>query len=83
MLKKILFLLVCFVFTSYFSVSNAHGTFTWFGLRKDNTEITFQRSDDVGHKPHWHHKHKPKPKPKHKKHHPKKKFHFHKWWEKY
>ncbi len=76
MKKRILGLIVCILMASSFSVADAHGTFTWFGLRKNNTEVTVKSSDcnsgfwgwarrcDCDDK----HKHKP-PKPKHKKKH--------------
>ena len=45
--------------TAVFSCAEAHGTFTWFGLRKDNTEIFINTgTDDKIHPP----AHKPHPK---------------------
>ena len=80
MLKKIFGVIVCLSIISVFSPVNAHeGGFTWFGLRRDNTEVVFSTSSHEpechppGHchkpKPKPKHKHKPKPKPKPKKHH--------------
>ncbi len=83
MLKKILGLLICFSIVSCFSIAYAHDSFTWFGLRKNNTEIVVQSSSHPHHKPPKHHKiHKPKPKPKHKHkwHKGPKKHHWFKWW---
>ena len=51
MIKRLLSLLICLTITSTFSIASAHGTFTWFGLRKDNTEVVIQSS---GHNPHHH-----------------------------
>ncbi len=76
--KRILGLIICILMMSSFSVADAHGTFTWFGLRKNNTEITVQSSDCRSGFWGWfrrcdcdEHRHKP-PKPKHKeKHKPK------------
>lgn len=80
MIKKIFALMICVTVMSFFSIADAHGSFTWFGLRRDNTEVVFQTSghhDDCGPKGHCKHKHK-KPKPKHKHH--KKGPKAHKWW---
>ncbi len=80
MIKRLLSLLICLTITSTFSIASAHGTFTWFGLRKDNTEVVIQSS---GHNPHHHNccHHKPKPKHKPKPHHHKKGPNHHKWWK--
>lgn len=89
MLKKLLGLLISIVVLSFYNPVNAHGSFTWFGLRKNNTEVIFQSSSphaDCGHKD----CHKPKP-PKHKLKHKKPKHDKHKkgpkphrwwWWDK-
>lgn len=87
MLKKLLGLLIGIIVLSFYNPVNAHGTFTWFGLRNSNTEVIFQSSSphaDCGHKD-CHkpkppkHKHKPKPKkPKHDKH--IKGPNAHRWW---
>ncbi len=77
MIKRLLSLLICITITSTFSIASAHGTFTWFGLRKDNTEVVVQSS---GHHHNCCH-HKPKPKHKHKPHHHKKGPNHHKWWK--
>ncbi len=87
MLKKIFGVIICLSIISIFSPVSAHeGNFTWFGLRRDNTEVVFRTSSpDADCHPHGHchkpkHKHKPKPKHKHK-HKKGSKFHFHKWWD--
>lgn len=88
MLKKLLGLLICVSVLSFFVPADAHGDFTWFGLRRNNTEVTVSSSSGHHvehrhhhkHKPKPKHKHKHKPKPKHKKHHHKKGPNFHKWW---
>lgn len=56
MLKKIFGLLVCMIWVSIFSIAEAHGTFTWFGLKRDNTEIIFRSKiphSNVHHKVHY------------------------------
>ena len=85
MYKKIFGVIICLSIISIFTPVNAHeGSFTWFGLRRDNTEVVFGTSS---HEPDCHppghcHKHKPKHKPKKPKHYKKgPKFHFHKWWD--
>lgn len=85
-MKKILGVLICLCIASYFSVAEAHGTFTWFGLKRNNTEIVVQSSSNAHHHPPKHHKiHKPKPKPKpkhkHKWYKGPKKHHWYKWWD--
>ncbi len=88
MLKKIFGITLFMAITAVFSCAEAHGTFTWFGLRKDNTEIFINTgTDDKIHPPaHKPHPKKPKHKPKHKpkpKHEPPKKEQIHCryfWW---
>ena len=41
MSKKFIALLFCIIISSSYSVAKADGSFTWFGLKKDNTEIVF------------------------------------------
>lgn len=87
MIKRLLSLLICITITSTFSIANAHGTFTWFGLRKDHKEVVVKSSNH--HHNCCHHKHKPKPKAKAKHkpkakakpHHHKKGPNCHKWWK--
>ena len=70
MFKKIVALLLCSFVVIMFSTTKAFASFTWFGFKKDNTEVVFKTSEhhsihcehDKCHKP----KHKPKAKPKHK-----------------
>lgn len=84
MLKKLLALLVGIIILSFCNPVNAHGTFTWFGLRRNDTELIIQTSSphtDCGHRD----CHRPVPPPKPKKHkpkheHPKKGPKPHKWW---
>lgn len=88
MLKKFFIMLMCIIVTSSFTIASAHDNFTWFGLRRNNTEVMFRTSDSHDRcDDHKCHKHKPKPKhkPKHKpKPKPEKKWHhFHKWWGKH
>lgn len=70
MLKKTVGILLCASIISFCTPVMAHG-FTWFGLRKDNTEIfintgSHPEPEPPGHRPHPKKpKHKPKPKPKH------------------
>ncbi len=83
MLKKILGVFICILILSFFQTASAHDGFTWFGLRRNNTEVMFRTSDsNVRCDHHDCHKHKPKkhkPKPKHK-HHKKGPHHFKWWW---
>ncbi len=83
MFKRVFGIIFCFVVFSLFSSADAHSTFTWFGLRKDNTEIfintgTAHEPDCPPHKPHPK-KHKPKP-PKHEPHKKGPKHHKCFWW---
>ena len=89
MLKKILGLLICISVISLFSTASAHDSFTWFGLKKNDTEVVIKSSNhhsiDCKHKKcpicDKKHKHKPKP-PKSHKHKDHKKWHHHlKWWD--
>lgn len=79
MLKKLLGIIICITIASSFSAVYAHdGSFTWFGLRRNNTEIEFRSGDaqhDNGrhlghceHKKKCHHKKPPKHKPAPKHH---------------
>ena len=49
MLKKFFIMLVCILVTSSFTIASAHDNFTWFGLRRNNTEIMFKTSDKHKH----------------------------------
>ncbi len=74
MLKKLLGLLICISIVSFYSVANAHDRFTWFGLRRGNTEILIQSPahhpdcgpHDCGKHKHKHGCHKKGPKHHHK-----------------
>ncbi len=74
MYKRLIVTLICIIATSFYCTASAHGTFTWFGLKKDNTEIyvnTGSHPHHDCHGPKCHPKkpkHKPKPKPKHEHH---------------
>lgn len=87
MVKKFLIMSFCILVTSFFSIASAHDGFTWFGLRRNNTEIMFQTSDSqvrCDHPDCHRHKHKPKPpKPKHKHKPDKKGPNPHKWWKRH
>lgn len=69
MLKKFLWLVIGIIITSSCSVVQAHGTFTWFGLRNKDTEVVIQSSTPTP-QPRFrfwwdrpdHHAHHPKPK---------------------
>lgn len=89
MLKKILWLVIGIIITSSSSVVQAHGTFTWFGLKNKDTEVVVQSSTPAP-KPRFrfwwdrpdHHAHQPKHKsfwlrkgPKPPKHHKEHKHH--------
>ena len=68
MVKKLLGLLIFTLIISIYTQTKAEA-FTWFGLRKDNTEIFYQKSDE--HYVRHHHPHPPRlnchdPKHKHK-----------------
>ncbi len=92
MLKKLLGIIICITLVSSFSAVYAHdGSFTWFGLRRNNTEIEFRSGDahhdngrHLGHcepKHKCHHKKPPKP-PKPHKHKKDPKHHrFFKFWD--
>lgn len=78
MLNKFFIMLVCIIFTSSFTIASAHDNFTWFGLRRNNTEIMFKTSDSHDRcDDHDCHKHK------HKHKHCKKGPNYHKWWKKH
>lgn len=78
MLKKFFIMLVCILVTSSFTIASAHDNFTWFGLRRNNTEIMFKTSDSHDRcDDHVCHKHK------HKHKHCKKGPNYHKWWKKH
>ncbi len=78
MLKKFFIMLVCILVTSSFTIAIAHDNFTWFGLRRNNTEIMFKTSDSHDRcDDHDCHKHK------HKHKHCKKGPNYHKWWKKH
>lgn len=78
MLKKFFIMLVCILVTSSFTIASAHDNFTWFGLRRNNTEIMFKTSDSYDRcDDHDCHKHK------HKHKHCKKGPNYHKWWKKH
>ncbi len=84
MIKKIIAVIFCLIITSVYNSAKADATFTWFGFKKDNTEIVF--SSNPEHECHTHKCHHKKPKPKHKhkpKHEPPKKspkHHMCLWW---
>lgn len=80
MIKKIIAVIFCLIITSIYNVAKADATFTWFGLKKDNTEIVF--SSNPEHECHTHKCHHKKPKQKLKHEHPKKgpKHHKFLWW---
>lgn len=66
MVKKLFGLFISIFILSIFLQTETKA-FTWFGLRKDNTEIYYQKSDE--HYVHHHKPHPPKPNchdPKHK-----------------
>ncbi len=66
MIKKLFAIVCCFIISSFYCSAMADGTFTWFGLKKDNTEIVFSSNSDHNCPPHKCHHKKPKPKHKHK-----------------
>ena len=80
MRKNILCFILCISVISIFSAAYAHDSFTWFGLKKNDTEVVLKTSDSHSvrshhkhrdcffcfgdHKPKQPHKHKPKHKHK-------------------
>ncbi len=85
MFKKIFGIIICLAITAIYSSVYAHGTFTWFGLRKDNTEIYINTGahPEPPHPACDHHPKKPKhkpPKPKHEPHKKGPKHHRCFWW---
>lgn len=92
MLKKLLGIIICITIATSFSAAYAKdGSFTWFGLRRHNTEIEFRSGDahhDNGrhlghcdHKHKCHHKKPPKPPKKHKHKKAPKHHRFFKFWD--
>lgn len=65
MLKKTIGILLCASIISFCTPVMAHGTFTWFGLRKDNTEIFINTGSHPEPEPPRHKPHPKKPKHKH------------------
>lgn len=84
MLNKFIAVLFCIIISSFYSVSKADGSFTWFGFKKDNNEIVFSShpdNDECNHHKCHHKKPKHKPTPKCDKHHKKcHKNHKFIWW---
>lgn len=86
MQKKVIKIFICVTILIFSSEAIAHESFTWFGLKRNDTEVVIKSSNHHSIEYSHHkcpicdkkHKHKPKPQ-KHKGH---KKWHHHlKWWD--
>ena len=84
MSKKFWVVFFCIIITSFSSLAKADGDFTWFGLKKNNTEIVFSshsENDECKIQKCHHKKPKNKLKHKHENHHKKcHKNHKFFWW---